>query len=124
MAIAAFISYLSLEKKYSPHTVTAYEKDLNDFSAFCLREYELQDIESVSYPIIRSWIVSLVDHKISNRSVNRKMTSLKAYLNFLMKTGRYEVNPLAKHKALKTSKKIEIPFSEAEMEELSQRNSV
>jgi integrase/recombinase XerC len=118
MALAAFISYLSHEKKYSPHTVTAYGKDLNDFSDFCLREYELQDIESVSYPIIRNWIVSLVDQKISNRSVNRKVTSLKSYFKFLMKTGNIESNPLAKHKALKTAKKIEIPFSEAEMAEL------
>jgi len=118
MAIEAFISYLSHEKKYSPHTVKAYEKDLNDFSDFCLGEYELQDIDSVSYPVIRNWIVSLVDQKISNRSVNRKVTSLKSYYKFLMKTGSIGSNPLAKHKALKTAKKIEIPFSEAEMAEL------
>ena len=118
LAIAAFISSLTHEKKYSPHTVKAYEKDLNDFSVFCQSEYELHDIESVSYPIIRNWIVTLVDHKISNRSVNRKVTSLKSYYKFLMKTGSILANPLAKHKALKTAKKIEIPFSEAEMAEL------
>jgi len=118
MAIEAFISYLSHERKYSPHTVKAYEKDLRDFSAFCEIEYELKDIESVSYPIIRNWIVSLVDQSIGNRSVNRKVTSLKSYYKFLMKTGSIQGNPLAKHKALKTAKKLEIPFSEAEMGEL------
>ncbi len=118
MAIAAFISYLSLEKKYSPHTVKAYEKDLNDFSDYCKKEYDLEDIENVTYPLIRNWIVSLVDHKISNRSVNRKVTSLKSYFKFLMKTGSVQANPLATHKALKTAKKIEIPFSETEMTEL------
>jgi len=118
MAIAAFITYLSHEKKYSPHTVKAYEKDLSDFSIFCEKEHELNNIESVSYPIIRNWIVTLVDHNISKRSVNRKVTSLKSYYKFLMKTGSIAANPLAGHKALKTAKKIEIPFSEAEMDKL------
>ncbi|NNJ89961.1 MAG: tyrosine-type recombinase/integrase [Eudoraea sp.] len=118
MAIEAFISYLSHEKKYSAHTVKAYQKDLNDFSAFCENEYQLKDIDGVSYPIIRNWIVNLVDLNISNRSVNRKVTSLKSYYKFLMKTGNLKGNPLAKHKALKTAKKIEIPFSEAEMAKL------
>ncbi|MGB5647040.1 tyrosine-type recombinase/integrase [Muriicola sp.] len=118
MAIAAFISYLSLEKKYSPHTVKAYEKDLTDFCVFCKTAYELSNIEDASYPMVRNWIVSLVETKISNRSVNRKVSSLKSYFKFLMKTGSIQTNPLAKHKALKTAKKLEIPFSEAEMEEM------
>ncbi len=118
MAIAAFISYLSLEKKYSPHTVKAYEKDLTDFCVFCKTAYELSNIEDASYPMVRNWIVSLVETKISNRSVNRKVSSLKSYFKFLMKSGSIQTNPLAKHKALKTAKKLEIPFSEAEMEEM------
>ncbi len=118
MSITAFISYLSHEKKYSAHTVKAYEKDLNDFDAFCKKEYDFKEIEKITYPIIRNWIVHLVDHQISNRSVNRKVTSLRSYYKFLMKTGSIQENPLARHKALKTAKKVEIPFSEAEMSEL------
>ncbi len=115
MSLNRFISYLSLEKKYSVHTVTAYQKDIEAFELFCKGELGLKGIDDLEYPLIRNWIVSLVDSKISNRSINRKVASLKAYYKFLQRIGRITTNPLAKHRALKTSKKIEIPFSGAEM---------
>ncbi|QCW99227.1 integrase [Aggregatimonas sangjinii] len=116
MAAEPFLSYLSLEKNYSEHTVKAYRKDIEAFAEFCAKEYEVESIEKVGYTLIRSWIVQLVDSGISNRSTNRKIASLKAYYKFLLRVGDIKVNPLAKHKALKTSKKIEIPFSETEMQ--------
>jgi len=115
MPFKAFTDYLLLEKNYSPHTVNAYNNDLQEFSGFALREYENDKIESINYSQIRTWIVSLVDSKITNRSINRKVASLKAYYKFLLKTGQIEANPLINHKALKTSKKIEVPFSENEV---------
>jgi integrase/recombinase XerC len=116
MSFSAFTDYLQLEKKYSAHTVTAYLKDLIDFQKFASEEYQYSEIVDVNYSIVRSWIVSLVDSGISNRTVNRKISSLKTYYKFLLKTGQIEINPLAKHKALKTSKKIQVPFSEIEIE--------
>ncbi|MEG3659885.1 tyrosine-type recombinase/integrase [Arenibacter palladensis] len=116
MSIESFISYLSLEKNYSPHTITAYRNDLVEFKNYCRQQFQLEEINQVSYSFIRSWIVSLVESGVSNRSVNRKIASLKAYYKFLLRVGILTINPLAKHKALKTSKKIEIPFSEIEME--------
>lgn len=116
MSFASFIDYLQLEKKYSPHTITAYSRDLRDFEKFALEEFQYSNIVKVNYSVIRSWIVSLVDSKISNRTVNRKISSLKTYFKFLLKIGEIEVSPLAKHKALKTSKKIQVPFSEVEIE--------
>jgi len=116
MSFKAFTDYLQLEKKYSPHTVTAYLKDLQDFHKFASNEYQYEDIVDVNYAIVRSWIVSLVDSGISNRTVNRKISSLKTYYKFLLKTGQIEITPLAKHKALKTSKKIQVPFSEVEID--------
>lgn len=118
MAIESFVSYLSLEKNYSSHTVRAYEKDLLEFKVFCSEEFKEDNLDAVSYTVIRSWIVSLVDSGLSNRSVNRKVASLKAYYKFLMRLGVLDVSPLAKHRALKTSKKIEVPFSEVEMGEV------
>ena len=115
MHIKNFIDYLQKEKNYSIHTINAYQNDLETFSTFCLNEYDESDLDRVSYQIIRSWIINLVDSKLSNRTINRKIASLKAYYKFLLKSKQIEVNPLSKHKALKTSKKIEVPFSNQEM---------
>lgn len=109
--IEAFIEYLSLEKKYSNHTITAYKNDLISFRDYCAVEFEDEGVHNVSYVQIRSWIVSLVDLEISNRSINRKISSLKSFYKFLQKTKQIEANPLANHKALKTSKEIQVPFS-------------
>jgi site-specific recombinase XerD len=111
----AFRDYLCLEKKYSPHTITAYCNDINSFELFNKIHFDEENIERVNYGQIRNWIVSLVDDSVSNVSVNRKIASLKAFYKFLLKTKQIEVSPLLKHKALKIPKIIQIPFSEKEM---------
>jgi len=114
----AFRDYLQLEKKYSVHTVNAYLNDIAFFEAFNKTNFEQEGIEKVSYGQIRSWIVSLVNAEISNASVNRKMASLKSFYKFLLKIKQIEVNPMQKHRALKSSRVIQIPFSEKEMNDL------
>lgn len=116
MSLSAFISYLKLEKNYSQHTIKAYERDLVTFSDFCREQHDEQDMVTVAYPLIRNWIVHLSEQGVSNRSINRKISSLQAYYKFLLKVGDITVSPLIKHRALKTSKKVEVPFSEMEME--------
>ncbi len=115
MPFSAFLDYLQLEKKYSVHTVTAYRADLNEFQNFIITSFQQDDLENVNYSQIRSWIVELSESGVSNRTINRKISSLKAYYRFLLKIGEIEYSPLAKHKALKTPKKIQTPFSEEEM---------
>ena len=112
----AFREYLQLEKNYSPHTVLAYWNDIVSFESFNSLHFDQHDIDQANYSQIRSWIVSLVDAHVSNVSVNRKMASLKAYYKFLLKTKQIEASPLLKHKSLKTPKKIQIPFSEKEVD--------
>ncbi|MEM6721179.1 MAG: tyrosine-type recombinase/integrase [Bacteroidota bacterium] len=116
MPFKPFIEYLQLEKNYSLHTITAYENDLRSFSDFCTKEYEDGNIVNVHYVQIRNWIVSLVESGLQNATINRKISSLKTYYKFLLKTKQITINPLAKHKALKTAKKVQVPFSEKEME--------
>lgn len=118
MSFQPFIDYLLLEKKYSRHTVNAYSKDLERFFEFVTNEYELTSLVAANYSMVRSWIVSLVDANVSNNSINRKISSLKTYYKFLLKTGQISETPLAKHKALKTAKKVQIPFSETEVEDV------
>ena len=114
----AFRDYLQMEKKYSPHTVSAYLNDLSSFQTFNNFRFDQENIDRVNYSQIRSWIVSLVDDNISNISVNRKMASLKAFYKFLLKTKQIEISPFLKHKALKIPKVVQIPFSEKEVLEV------
>ena len=113
--LQSFKDYLQLEKKYSPHTINAYLNDINSFELFNKNQFNDENIDQANYSQIRSWIVSLVDNNRSNVSVNRKMASLKAFYKFLLKTKQIEVSPLLKHKALKTPKTLQIPFSEKEV---------
>ncbi|MBA4134290.1 MAG: integrase [Flavobacterium sp.] len=113
---ARFRDYLGLEKNYSPHTVTAYLNDLDFFQAFLKGAFEDDDLIRVNYNQIRAWIVSLSDDGVSNSSINRKISSLKSFYKFLLKTKQIETSPLLKHKALKSPKKLQIPFSEKELD--------
>lgn len=115
MSFKSFTDYLLLEKKYSSHTIIAYQNDLESFQKFNQDQFGDHNINDVNYPQIRNWIISLVESGISNRSINRKVSSLNSYFKFLLKVSSIEINPLAKHKALKTSKKVQIPFSEKEI---------
>lgn len=114
----AFRDYLQLEKKYSAHTVTAYLNDICFFESFNEASFDQVNIDQVNYGQIRSWIVFLVDQGVSNVSVNRKMASLKAFYRFLLKTKQIDVSPMLKHKALKTPKIVQVPFSEKELKDL------
>ena len=118
MPFTSFLDYLSLEKNYSKHTLIAYHKDLLGFREFALSEFDFSEINYVSYAIIRSWIVKLVGDGVSNRTINRKISSLRTYYRFLLKIGDIEVSPLVKHKVLKTAKKLQVPFSEKEIEDV------
>lgn len=114
----AFRDYLVLEKNYSLHTQKAYCDDVDAFEIF-LQEASFEVVlEKVAYSHIRSWVVFLVDSGLNTVSVNRKIASLKAFYKFLMKTKQISVSPLLKHRALKVSKNIQIPFSEKEMNSL------
>lgn len=115
MLINSFLGYLDFEKKYSKHTITAYRKDLTSFQEFCESEFSDSDISKVHYTQIRSWIVVLVNLGVTNRTINRKLSSLKSFYKFLQKTKQIEESPLAKHKALKIAKRVQVPFSEKEI---------
>ncbi len=115
MLLKAFLDYLLLEKKYSQLTVNAYKKDIETFLNFINEEDQTTTIKEVHYSQIRSWIVSLVQKDITNRSINRKISALNSFYKFLLKIEEVNLNPLSKHKALKTSKKVQIPFSEKEI---------
>jgi integrase/recombinase XerC len=118
MPIQSFLNYVTHEKKYSIHTIIAYKNDLQRFQEFCVSEYGDQPLTTINYNQIRNWIVSLVNSGISNRTINRKVSSLKSFYKFLQKTKQVGVSPLAKHQALKVAKRVQVPFSEKELKEV------
>ena len=122
MSIKSFISYISLEKKYSNNTRIAYQGNLDEFHKFCIEKYDIQNIEKVEYTIIRSWIVFLIESGNTNRTVNRKISVLRYYYKFLLKTGTIKISPLKKHKPLKESKKINVPFTVKEISDVLDGN--
>tara|TARA_B100000405_G_C16714927_1_gene420487 strand:+ start:2447 stop:3334 length:888 start_codon:yes stop_codon:yes gene_type:complete len=118
MLIDKFIDYLTLEKSYSHNTINAYYKDLKDFENFSKSKFDNINIEDSNYSIIRSWIVELVNTGVSNRTVNRKVSSLKSFFKFLINTDSIESSPLEGHIPLKQKKKIQVPFSKEEISSL------
>lgn len=118
MSIPKYIEYITYERKYSLHTQTAYSNDLLSFEQFCKDNFDDTDIDKVPYSYIRSWVVALVERGKSNRTVNRKISVLRSYYNFLLRLEVIKTSPLRKHIPLKQSKKVQIPFSEKEMKEL------
>lgn len=116
MDISSFLDYLALERKYSAHTVKAYARDIESFFEFIIAEFGVLQVSEISYNLIRSWIVRLTDEGVGNRSINRKIASLKAYFKFLQKIGEVSQSPLAKHKSLKVKKELQIPFSGDEID--------
>lgn len=118
MGVKAFSNYLLLEKNYSQHTVNAYIADVNSAKKFISENYDNIQLKDADYNLIRQWIVNLVEEGISNRSINRKVSSLNSYYKFLQKTLLIEHNPLSKHKALKVGKKVNLPFSQQELQEV------
>ena len=123
MLIEKFIDYLQIEKNYSSNTLSAYKKDLIEFKNFINENFNKYPIEHAEYKAIRLWIVELVNKNLSNRSINRKVSSLKSFYKFLVKTDTIGSSPLLAHSPLKQSKKIQVPFSKEEINSLLDSDS-
>ncbi|SIS84697.1 integrase/recombinase XerC [Chryseobacterium ureilyticum] len=115
-----FLEYLQFEKRYSPHTITSYKKDLDDFFHFYMRTESSEDITKATKKIIRNFIVELSENNISKRSINRKLSSLRSFYLFLLKIGEIKVSPTEGISSLKFYAEKQIPMSKEEMTDLSE----
>jgi integrase/recombinase XerC len=113
--IDTFIKYLEYEKRYSPHTIKAYKKDLDQFRKFLDITFEIKDTVDVHHAQLRSWIVELLALGQSPKSVNRKVATLKSYYKFLVVREYTEANPASRLKPLKTDKALPVFVRESEM---------
>jgi len=114
-----FIKYLSSEKRFSEHTIKSYTTDLKQFTSFLLSEFQIIDeINEISFQIIRTWIASLLEKGINPRSVNRKISTLKTYFKFLIREGVLIENPITKVVAPKSKKRLPIFIEEDQIASL------
>ena len=116
MTIHTFLDYLKYEKRFSKHTLVAYKKDLEQFTNFLLSTYEQDNISIATHHQIRSWLIHLMDAELNTSSINRKLSSLKAFFRFLQKRGTIERNPMDKVVAPKNAKRLPnyMPIQEIE----------
>jgi integrase/recombinase XerC len=104
----SFINYLKFEKRCSPHTVVAYKKDLDQFMVFCTGMVGEFDVKEVSSKLVRNWVIDMMGKRYTPRSVNRKVSSVRAFFLYLMKGNVVEANPAVNIALPKIRKKL--PF--------------
>jgi len=104
--VSYFLQHIQFEKRLSHHTITAYESDMKQFSLYLQFQYELKMPEKADSQMIRSWIASMAEEKMDNRSINRKIATLRSYYNFLLRHKVIVADPMLKIKALKTDKSL------------------
>lgn len=104
--ITSFISYLKFEKRYSRHTLRSYSDDLAQFSDYLIVQFEGVPADGISPAVVRSWLAALKEEKLSSRSIIRKISSLKSFFKFMVKSGSLLKNPMANISSPKAGKKL------------------
>lgn len=117
-AIQEFISYLKIEKKYSGNSTQAYSVDLEQFSSFLSRTFEIKEIQDINHLMIRSWIVGMMSEKMNASSVNRKISALRSFFKWMIKRGYLAYNPMQKVMAPKKAKRLPVIVNDTNIERL------
>lgn len=112
--IQPFIEYLKFEKRYSFHTLTAYQADLYEFMEFIKLQYGNTDLTSVDHGVVRSWLARLKEQGLAAKSLNRKISTLKSFFKYLLKNGVIDISPMAKVISPKIGKRLPVFVKEEE----------
>lgn len=115
MNIQNFLQYISFEKRYSGHTITAYQSDLQSFSEYLLSSYETDNLKNASSQMIRSWVASLKEEGLNTHSINRKISALKSFYKFLLKKGEITANPTQKIHLLKKAERLPVYIEKGQL---------
>ena len=117
MLINSFLTYLQHEKRYSPHTVKSYHTDLLQFEAFLQKDFEITPKEAKPTHI-RSFMVSLLDHQVSENAIGRKISTLRSFYKYLLREDELKTNPMVLIKAPKVPKRLPVFVEETKMDAL------
>jgi integrase/recombinase XerC len=115
----SFIDFLKFEKRYSQHTIRAYADDLEQFFVFLEPMSGNREIGQISPPLIRSWLAGLKEQKISSKSINRKISSLKSFFKYQVRTGNLEKTPMSSVISPKSGKRLPVYVEERDMDLLT-----
>jgi integrase/recombinase XerC len=118
--IQSFIDYLKFEKRYSVHTVTSYQNDLSAFFDYLDLQFGKLSLQEITAGFIRSWLAGLKDAEMSSKSINRKISTLRSFFKYQLKTGKLEVSPTANIIAPKIGKRLPVFIKEQDTKELLQ----
>jgi integrase/recombinase XerC len=113
-----FFRYLKFEKRYSANTVTAYQKDLEQFFDFCASSYDISEATEISHFHIRTWLASLKDEQQKARTINRKLSSLNSFYKFLLRKQLVTKNPVRQMHAMRLPERLPAYLKEQETETL------
>lgn len=116
--VQSFIDYLRFEKRYSAHTVRSYQDDLAQFTTYLQDQFSVQSIEEITATFIRSWLASLREMDISPRSINRKISTLKSFFKYQLRTGRLTQTPMTNIISPKSGKRLPSFVKEEDLGEL------
>jgi integrase/recombinase XerC len=104
--VKAFFDYLKFEKRYSPNTILSYEKDIAEFSMYLEGAFGEIKLASIDHNHIRSWFASLKERKLSSRSINRKISTLRSFYKYCLKRSIVNDSPMVKVHSPKISKRL------------------
>ncbi len=116
--IQSFIEYLKFEKRYSIHTIRSYQDDLIQFFDFLELHYGHTSLNQISHSFVRSWFALLNEQKITARTINRKMSTLKSFFKYHLKQGNIEQTPMSNVIAPKIRKRLPVFLNENDTKEL------
>lgn len=116
--IQSFIDYLRFEKRYSVHTIISYQTDLADFSTYLNAQFGKLTIKEITSSFIRSWLAQLKETDLTSKSINRKISSLRSFFKFLLKTGVIDATPMNNIIAPKISKRLPVFIKEEDTKKL------
>jgi integrase/recombinase XerC len=113
-----FTQYLRFEKRYSAHTLIAYQRDLEQFRDFLSKEFALTELKDITHFHIRGWLAGMKGDKQTARTINRKISSLNSYYKYLLKLGHAEKNPVRQLHAQRLPERLPVYLKETETEQL------
>jgi integrase/recombinase XerC len=116
----SFCNYLKFEKRYSPHTVLAYQRDLTDWQLYLQEQVGVSLLNEVKPVMIRSWLASLKDKGVTARSLVRKISTLKSFYKYLLKSGQVDASPMAQVTTPKMGSRLPAIIKEEEALQLGQ----